>query len=82
MQRTKQTYWDSPEAKKLFLGNSNESRDVVEVLEERIERLQQANRSVNGWKDQVDKHDKDNLCSSFALPMMYLSFGKDVLYFA
>ena len=60
-----QRYWDSPEAKKLFLGNSNDSRDVVEVLEERIERLQQANRSVNGWKDLVDKHDKDNLCSPY-----------------
>ena len=60
-----QTYWDSPEAKKLFLGKANDSRGVVDVLEERIERLQQANRTIDGWKDVIDKHDKDNLCSSF-----------------
>ena len=34
-----ETYWDSPEAKKLFLGNPSDDRDVVKVLEERIERL-------------------------------------------
>jgi hypothetical protein len=60
-----ETYWDSPEAKKLFLGNPNDDRHVEIVLEERIERLQQANRTVDGWKDMVDKHDKDNLCSSY-----------------
>ena len=60
-----ETYWDSPEAKKLFLGNPNDSRDVVEVLKQRIDRLQQANRSVEGWKDIVENHDKDNLCSTY-----------------
>ncbi|KAI2514285.1 hypothetical protein MHU86_178 [Fragilaria crotonensis] len=60
-----ETYWDSPEAKKLFLGNSSDARDVVEVLEERIERLQQVNRTMDGWRDLVDKHDKDNLCSPY-----------------
>ena len=58
-----ETYWDSPEAKKLFLGDSNDERDVVEeVLEQRIERLQQANKTIDGWRDIIDKHDKDNLC--------------------
>jgi hypothetical protein len=60
-----ETSWDSPEAKKLFLGNPTDDRRVEKVLEERIERLQQANRTVDGWKDTVDKHDKDNLCSSY-----------------
>jgi Zn-finger protein len=60
-----ETYWDSPEAKKLFLGDSTDERDVVEVLEQRIERLQQANKTINGWKDIVDKHDIDNLCSYY-----------------
>ena len=60
-----ETYWDSLEAKKLFLGNSSDARDVVEVLEERIERLQQVNRTMDGWRDLVDKHDKDNLCSPY-----------------
>jgi hypothetical protein len=60
-----ETYWDSPEAKKLFLGNLTDDRDVIEVLEERIERLQQVNRTMDGWRDLIDKHDKDNLCSPY-----------------
>jgi hypothetical protein len=56
-----ESYWDSPEAKKLFFGSASDDRDVVEVLEEQIKRLQQANRTVDGWKDIIDKHDKDNL---------------------
>ena len=43
-----ETYWNSPEAKKLFHGNSNEDRCVEKVFEESIERLQQANRTVDG----------------------------------
>jgi hypothetical protein len=34
-----ETYWDSPEAKNLFLGDSNDEHDVVKVLEQWIERL-------------------------------------------
>ena len=61
-----ETYCDSPKAKKLFLGNPNDDRGVKEVLQERIEQLQQAsNRTVDGWKDMIDKHDKVNLCSSY-----------------
>jgi hypothetical protein len=60
-----ETWWDSSEAKKLFLGDSSDERDVVEVLEQRIERLQQVNRTADGWRDIVDRHDKDNLCSAF-----------------
>jgi hypothetical protein len=60
-----ESYWESPEAKKLFLGSVNDERNVVEVLEERVERLQQVNRTVDGWKDVVDKHDIDNLCSEY-----------------
>ena len=40
-----QTYWDSPEAKKLFLGNPNDSRGVADVPEQQIQQLQQANRT-------------------------------------
>jgi hypothetical protein len=60
-----QSYWESPEAKKLFLGTSTDVRSVVEILQQRIERLQQVNRSPDGWKDLVDKHDVDNLCSPY-----------------
>ena len=59
------TYWDSPEAKKLFLGDSNDSRNVVEVLKQRIERLQEANQTHDGWRDVVVRRDIDNLCSDF-----------------
>ena len=60
-----ETYWDSPEAKKLFLGNSTDNRSVVDVLRQRIQRLQQVNRTQDGWRDLVDKHDVDNLCSAY-----------------
>ena len=60
-----ETYWDSPEAKKLFLGNSTDNRSVVDVLRQRVQRLQQVNRTQDGWRDLVDKHDVDNLCSAY-----------------
>jgi aminoglycoside N3'-acetyltransferase len=60
-----ESYWDSPEAKKLFLGSSTDGRSVVHILEQRIERLQQVNKSPDGWQDLVDKHDVDNLCSEY-----------------
>jgi hypothetical protein len=59
------TYWESPEAKKLFLGHSTDERDVVDVLQQRIERLQKANRTPDGWREVIDKQDRDNLCSSY-----------------
>ena len=59
------SYWESPEAKKLFLGSVNDERNVVKLLEERVEQLQQVNRTVDGWKDIVDKHGIDNLCSDY-----------------
>ncbi len=42
----------------------------VNVLEDRIERPQQANRTMHGWKDITDKHDKDNLCSSYDISII------------
>ena len=49
--------------KSSYLGSVNDERNVVELLEERVERLQQVNRTVDGWKDIVDKHGIDNLSS-------------------
>jgi hypothetical protein len=60
-----ETYWESPEAKKLFLGSSSDDRSVVEVLQQRFERLQQVNKTSDGWKDLIDKHDIDILCSPY-----------------
>jgi lipoate synthase len=63
-----ETYWESPKAKKLFLGNVNDEQNVVKVIKEWIERLQQVNKTVDGWKDIVDKHGIDNLCSEGFCP--------------
>ena len=60
-----QTYWDSTEAIRLFLGSASDYRNAVEVLQQRIERLQQVNWTVEGWRDLEDKNDKDNLCSAY-----------------
>ncbi len=40
-----ESYWDSPEAKKLFLGSSSDDRCVLEVLQQRTERLQQVHKT-------------------------------------
>ncbi len=58
------SYWDSPKAK-LFLGSSKDHRSIVEVLQERIERLQQFNKSPDGWRDLVEWHDVDHVCSAY-----------------
>jgi len=63
IENTEGNYWDSPEAKKLFLGTTTDERSVQEVLKQRIERLQGVNRSPHGWKDLIERHDVDNLCS-------------------
>jgi len=60
-----QTYFDSPQAKKLFIGNSKSNDNVVSILEDRIEMLQHVSEYPEGWRDVVDHHDKDNLCSAF-----------------
>jgi hypothetical protein len=62
-QNLKGSYWDSPEAKKLFLGTTTDKRSVQEVLKQRIDRLQGVNRSLDGWRDIIEGHDIDNLCS-------------------
>jgi hypothetical protein len=71
-------YWDCPEAKKLFKGHSSDARNIVEVLEEWIEQLQHVNQTMGGWRDLVDKHDEDNLCSPYDI--FYVD--RDDLFFA
>ena len=66
----RESYWDSPEAKKVFLGSSTDIRRVQDVLEQRIDRLQQVNRSHEGWREIIDKHDVDNLCSPYDVFIM------------
>ena len=43
-----ETYWDSPKATKLFLGSSTDNHSVVDVLQQRTERLQRAQRTSDG----------------------------------
>ena len=57
-----ESYWDSPKAKKLFLSSSTNKRRVQDIIQQRIERLKQVNRSSDGWRDNIDKHD---LCSPY-----------------
>jgi hypothetical protein len=51
-EHAEETYWHSPEAKKLFLGNhANDSRGVlIDFLEEQVKQLQQANWTIDGGK--------------------------------
>jgi hypothetical protein len=60
-----ESYWDSPEAKKPFLGNLSDYRRIVDVLQERIERIQQVSKSPDGWRDVIERHNVDNLCSAY-----------------
>jgi hypothetical protein len=44
-----QAYWDSPKAKKLFLGNVSDNCNVVEVLQQ--QRIEHINRSIEQLMD-------------------------------
>jgi hypothetical protein len=60
-----QSFFDSPEAKKLFIGDSKSSKDVETILQDHKEMLSRVNEYPSGWRDAVDRHDKDNLCSAY-----------------
>jgi hypothetical protein len=50
--------------KNLFLGTTpTDERSVQEVLKQQIQRLQAVNRSSDGWRDIIERHDVDNFCS-------------------
>lgn len=60
-----QDYFDSPECKKLFVGDTKSNLSVRNVLEERIDLLKRVNMFQEGWKGVVESHDKDNICSPY-----------------
>ena len=60
-----QDYFDSPECKKLFLGCSKSPLSVRDVLQHRIEKLRRVNKFEKAWRDVVENHDKDNVCSPY-----------------
>ena len=63
-----QTYWESPEAMKLFgvvVGKGEEmSQDVLVDIDSRLERLTYGVSNPMGWKMLLDDFDQKDLCSS------------------
>jgi hypothetical protein len=63
-----QSYWQSPEAIKLFeeVGEDKEEADstgLEEQITKRIEKLQGAYSLTTGWKSVLDDSDEDTCCS-------------------
>ena len=74
------TYWDSPEAKKLFGILNSDVEDLQEMILDRINRLQQCYHTSDGWKTTLDDLDSQNVCTRhdiFVLTMKcrYLSYA-------
>ncbi|KAG7350599.1 hypothetical protein IV203_009959 [Nitzschia inconspicua] len=57
------TYWDSPEAYKLFRPRQCDS-NCLSAVERRIKLLQRA-QQFEGWRDLVHGRDPDNVCSNY-----------------
>ncbi|KAG7347145.1 hypothetical protein IV203_006214 [Nitzschia inconspicua] len=57
------TYWDSPEAYKLFKPRQCDS-NCLSAVERRIKLLQRA-QQFEGWRDLVHGRDPDNVCSNY-----------------
>ncbi|KAG7339826.1 hypothetical protein IV203_028287 [Nitzschia inconspicua] len=57
------TYWDSPEAYKLFKPRQCGS-NCLSAVERRIKLLQRA-QQFEGWRDLVHGRDPDNVCSNY-----------------
>jgi hypothetical protein len=54
--------WHSPEYKKLFGAKNGESVD--QCLDRRMALMAHANSKVDAWRDVIDTHDKDGLCTN------------------
>jgi hypothetical protein len=60
------SYWNSPEARKLFAPSEATKNDsLIDLLSRRIEKLQNVSRFPKGWRDVIETHDKDNLCTPY-----------------
>jgi hypothetical protein len=46
--------WNDSEAKKLVFGSSTDDQSVADVLQQKLERQQQANRTSDDWRDIYD----------------------------
>jgi hypothetical protein len=58
-----QTYWDSPEALKMFLPKEGDA-SVLACIERRIQLFSAVVDTLEGWRLVIDGGDPDNLCSS------------------
>ncbi|KAG7369296.1 hypothetical protein IV203_032039 [Nitzschia inconspicua] len=58
------TFWDSPEAYKLFKPRPSDS-NCLSAIERRIKLLQRA-QQYEGWRDLVHGGDPDNVCTNYA----------------
>ena len=60
------TYWESPEALRLFCPNILDEEDsALPVIQRRIERFKQGYATAEGWKLVLDDFDQNKLCSAF-----------------
>ena len=63
-----ETWWDSPEAYRLFkevAQNPDDTRSLQDIVEERMVRFQMGHTSAQEWKLLVDDFDNQSLCSAF-----------------
>ena len=74
-----QDYWDSSEAKKLFIGDKDSDKSVRDIMENRIATMQRVSRYPEGWREVVEQHDKDNLCMQHTT---YMLLDREVKFFA
>ena len=59
------SYWNSPEARKLFAPSESSKDDLLtDILCRRIEKLRNVSSFPEGWRDVIETHDKDNLCTA------------------
>lgn len=74
-----QDYWDSSEAKKLFIGDKDSDKSVRDIMENHIATMQHVSWYPEGWRKVVEQHDKDNLCMQHTT---YMLLDREVKFFA
>jgi len=58
------TYWESPEARKLF-GASDGDEDALVTINQKIEKLRAVNQKLDGYCNVVEGRDPHNKCMQF-----------------
>jgi len=60
------TYWESPEARKLF-GASDGDKDALVTINRKIEKLRAVNQKLDGYRNVVEGRDPHNKCTQFQI---------------